>query len=143
MTTGIISMTLRGTRNAQRQFTRSYRQMRKKHARRGVNRGAAHVRTVYRNGVPQETGRLARNVRSKARRGGRTYVKASVMIQVGGGRDDPGDAFYWRFLEYGTQYIDAQPFLERLSKQAFPKTVRIIFGEVNRGLKADFRSGRL
>lgn len=71
------------------------------------------------------TGRLARNIRTKTVRHprgrtlagrlvvatGDTGAHVTVGVRTRGKRDDPRNAFYWRFVEFGTSKMSARPFL--------------------------------
>ncbi|MCH4563347.1 HK97 gp10 family phage protein [Halomonas sp. EGI 63088] len=44
--------------------------------------------------------------------GGATHVAAAVGEVAGQGKGNPGgDTYYWRFLEFGTEKMAAQPFM--------------------------------
>jgi HK97 gp10 family phage protein len=45
--------------------------------------------------------------------GAKGYAKASGEVQGRGKSNPGGDTFYWRFLEFGTEKMQAQPFLRR------------------------------
>ena len=45
--------------------------------------------------------------------GAKGYAKASGEVQGKGKANPGGDTFYWRFLEFGTEKMSAQPFLRR------------------------------
>lgn len=61
--------------------------------------------------APVDEGVLVENIVHERRRGRRAVVKASVMIRTEGKEGSPRNAFYWRFLEYGTRFIHAMPFV--------------------------------
>jgi HK97 gp10 family phage protein len=70
---------------------------------------AADVRDKMRAAVPVRTRTLKKAIVSKRLRGGRDSVEAGVQITHG--RSAKHDAFYWRFVEFGTQNMEAQPFI--------------------------------
>lgn len=129
-----------------------------KHLRRATRQGAAMLRNEIRARAPSRTGRLMKNVVSLGRRSKRTYVKASVTVRVAQasqkrsvtgrfkrgnrGRDDPKDAFYWRFLEYGTKNMPAQPFIRPAAEAMFPKITRHVIQETNRGLREELQKAK-
>ena len=52
--------------------------------------------------LPVRTGRLVRAVSLKMRFiGARGVVRARITVDTPGSRDDPRNAFYWRFVEFG------------------------------------------
>jgi HK97 gp10 family phage protein len=70
----------------------------------GLMAGAEVIRKEAANRAPKKTGRLKRNIvkrREKAPPG----LSASVVIGV------RKEAFYWRFVEFGTSKLPARPFL--------------------------------
>lgn len=45
-------------------------------------------------------------------------LKGSRQKKLGrAGRNNPNDPFYWRFLEFGTRFMPAHPFLTRAAQQ--------------------------
>lgn len=45
-------------------------------------------------------------------------LKGSRQKKLGrAGRNNPNDPFYWRFVEFGTRFMAAQPFLRRAAQQ--------------------------
>ena len=57
-----------------------------------------------------QPGNIARNI--MIRRVKSTDAAATVSIGVrAGGKKSGKDAFYWRFLEFGTKFISARPFM--------------------------------
>lgn len=69
---------------------------------------AANVRNDMRRNAPRRDGTLRRAIVSKRRRGTRDSIEAGVFITRG--REAKHDAFYWYFVEYGTQHSVAKPF---------------------------------
>ena len=73
--------------------------------------------------------RKAIKSRTKVKRGGRTEtiieVKGLTDKQISkfksktgkGGRDNPNDPYYWRFVEFGTSKMPAKPFLRPAFEQ--------------------------
>src|SRR5690606_12363452 len=70
---------------------------------------AADVRDKMRAAVPVRTRTLKKAIVSKRLRGSKDSVEAGVQITHG--RSAKHDAFYWRFVEFGTQHHAAQPFV--------------------------------
>lgn len=68
---------------------------------------ATHARSL----APVETGNLLDNVVHARGRGRRGQVKAGVIVREQGKADSGKNAFYWRFLEFGTVKMAAKPFL--------------------------------
>ena len=124
--------------------------VRKKHLRRSTTQSAALVRDAVRKAAPVDTGKLRKNIRSKSRKGKRFYTKASVFINVADrtqGREisgkfmstgnkgaDKKDAYYWRFLEFGTKHQTAQPFIRPTAENMLRKVTAHIVSATRRGI---------
>jgi HK97 gp10 family phage protein len=90
--------------------------------RRATSAGAAIVRNDARKRAPVDTGEMKRDImmkRERDARGGDTtgavytvYVRSGKKSRMAGKkRDVDRDSFYWKFLEFGTAKMAAQPFL--------------------------------
>ncbi len=134
------------------------RKMTNKHVRRATRQGAAMVRDRikqiapvrdrrnlgYRKGNRRPPpGRLRRLVRSKGRRGKRTYTKASVFYPTEGAGHDRKNAFYWRFVNFGTRHMPPQPYIDVAAAQMFRPVVRHTVKEVNTGIRVEMRRAGL
>ncbi len=126
----------------------------KKHMRRAIRQGIALVRNHIKANAPVRTtenktyrkgrkrprpGRLRRLIRIRPRRGKRGYMKVSLFYPVPEGSEgnDPKNAFYWRFVEFGTKRITANPFIQRAVDRNFSGVVRKVINETNRGLREE------
>jgi HK97 gp10 family phage protein len=76
--------------------------------RRATTRIAGQMRNEMRRAAPRHTGTLRKAIVSRRRRGSRDSIEASVEVTSGKGAKH--DAFYWRYVEYGTQRSPAKPF---------------------------------
>jgi len=161
MAAPMMSMNLTGADGLQRMFKTISPRITGKNLRRAVNQGAAIVGKDVRRRAPRASGRLRKNIKWKRRRGKRTYAKSSVYIQVGersqqhdistgefmasgdpGFRDDPKDAFYWRFIERGTKYMAARPFIRPAVTSKFREVVNHVLHETNRGIRLEVKRAR-
>jgi HK97 gp10 family phage protein len=90
--------------------------------RRAVSSGAAIVRNAARKRAPVDTGEMKRDImmkREKDKQGSGTtgavysvYVRSGKKSRLAGKkRDVERDSFYWKFVEFGTKTIPAQPFM--------------------------------
>lgn len=71
---------------------------------------ARNVRDDIKSNAPRRTGTLRRAIVAKRQRGKKNrLVEAAVFITRGSAAKH--DAFYWFFVEYGTQEADARPFV--------------------------------
>ncbi|ATG18035.1 hypothetical protein CO695_17645 [Providencia alcalifaciens] len=90
--------------------------------RQAVSEAAGMLRDEARAKAPKRTGKLAKNIVSMTQRNRQQgTVSAGVYVrgsnQAGNNSDttlkasDPRNAFYWRFLEYGTSKMAPKPFI--------------------------------
>ena len=89
--------------------------------RRAVSSGAVLVRNEARANAPVDTGEMKKDIqvkREKDQRDGPLSAKYSVFVRsgkksrlAGSGRNVDKDSFYWKFIEYGTSKMAAQPFM--------------------------------
>ncbi|MDX7992961.1 HK97-gp10 family putative phage morphogenesis protein [Xenorhabdus littoralis] len=83
--------------------------------------GAAVLRDETRDKAPKRTGKLARNIVAANRKIRNGNVSAGVYVRGSNAKgtnsdttmkkDDPRNAYYWRFLENGTSKMAPQPFI--------------------------------
>lgn len=82
--------------------------------RSALNAGAQTIKKDVQARAPFNTGKMKKNVyvtRSRSE-SGPTQMTYIVGIRSGKKEEIKGrDAFYWRFLEFGTKFIAARPFL--------------------------------
>ena len=130
----------------------------KKHMRRAIRQGIVLVRTTIKATAPQRSaagsrgvrkgqkqtrpGRLRRLVRVKARRGKRGYLKVSLQYPTEGASDNPKNAFYWRFVEFGTRFHPANPYIQRAVDINFQGIIRHVINETNKGLREEVNKVR-
>ena len=117
-----LEVKLEGAEELERLLRQLPVRMRKKHLRRAIRRGIVLVRDQIKTTAPVGVGpgkvrhgRLRRLVRIKARRGKRGYLKVSLIYPTEGAEGDPKNAFFWRFVEFGTKFKPIQ----RLRCQGF------------------------
>lgn len=89
--------------------------------------------------VPVQTGDLQRSIApSRATRGG---LNGGVGITDGSGSSGRSPAVYWRFVEFGTVRMPAQPFFRPAAdEEAGPLVQRIRL--IGQQLELDFSTGR-
>jgi HK97 gp10 family phage protein len=114
--------------------------MRSKHVRKATRQAIALVRNDIKARAPVgELGRLVKLVRIRPRRGKRGYQKASLEYRTEGSAGDPKNAFFWRFLEFGTKHIPAQPFVFPAADRQFKRVVRKVQDAVRVGVREEVR----
>ena len=112
----------------------------------GIREGAKVVRDSARSLAPVDTGRLRRNIIiTRVKAIGITDVAGFVMVRKLTQRqitkfkqrtkkaatENPQDAFYWRFLEFGTARLKARPFM----RSGFDQSKEKAAGAVREGLR--------
>ncbi len=120
-------------------FEKLPRNVRKKTLRRTTRQGASVIRDDIKKTAPVRTpdgkkprpGRLRRLIRVKPRRGGRTWLKVSLIYPRGTSRDDPKAAFYWRFLEFGTKKMQAKRYIFKSGRRNFKR----VLGRMAKGVE--------
>jgi HK97 gp10 family phage protein len=91
--------------------------------RQGTYEGAKILRDETRKRAPVRTGKLKKNIMASNRRVQRdgsvssgVYVRGSNKSGTNSDttlkKDDPRNAYYWRFLEKGTSHMAAKPFID-------------------------------
>lgn len=98
-----IRTRLEGAKELDRVLGKLPKQLRGRVLTRAVRGGANIVRKEMRGRAPVETGRLRDNIVTRARRD----RGASVTVSVGPARR----TFYAGFIEFGTRFLPARPFL--------------------------------
>ena len=121
--------------------------LQRKMARRALRKGAIIFRDAARENArrlddPQTRESIARNIAIReSRRGG--AAAGGVMLRVGvlGGAKKTqstghpgGDTFYWRFLEFGTKKMAAQPFLRPVLAQKAQQATDAVAADLERAL---------
>jgi HK97 gp10 family phage protein len=99
-------------------------------ARRATQEIANLVRDEIRPAAPVDTGNLAKSIRAKRTQGTKERPVSKVYADA--------DAFYWKFVEYGTMAQPAHPFVlpvvERM-RPMLPELYREKFGkQLEKGL---------
>lgn len=92
---------------------------------------ASEIAKEAKRKAPRDTGTLRKAIKAKRRRP-RTPDKPFSDVMVEHGRDANHDAFYWRFVEYGTQDQPERPFIRPaidLLRPQVPEIMRQQFGK--------------
>lgn len=107
------SVQILGLADLQTDFAKLAKSQSTKALRRATLAGAKVIRDEARARAPKKTGKLKRNIVSASLRQKESpgIATAGVRVRTKGGADSPNNAFYWRFVELGTQHMRAQPFV--------------------------------
>lgn len=113
--------------------------------RRAVSAAAAEIRNQARANAPVDTGEMKRDIqmkREKDQRSGPLAATFSVFVRSGKksrlsgrSRDVQKDSFYWKFVEFGTSKMPAQPFLRPAFETKKEEAVRIIGEKLDEGIQ--------
>lgn len=77
-----------------------------------LRKAAMPMRDAARNRAPVNTGRLRKNIYvARARDSTRDNPLVVVRVKRRGKKDNPQNAFYWLFKEFGTRFLPAKPFM--------------------------------
>jgi HK97 gp10 family phage protein len=66
--------------------------------------------------------------------GAKGYAKASGELKGTGKANPGGDTFYWRFVEFGTSKMPAQPFIRRAMTENINKATSTFISEYGKAL---------
>lgn len=89
---------------------------------------AGEVRDEAKDQAPKISRTLSKAIKVKRRRMRDNWVRADVIVETG--RTAKNDAFYWRFVEYGTSRVPERPFIltsVRALESRFPQILRVQF----------------
>lgn len=105
----------RGFRELDRAFAKLEKGPTPSQERAALHAGAELVAAEARRLAPVDTGALRDSIKVADERDARIYGKvngADVSVFIGPvGSTEEGDVFYARFVEFGTRYMKAQPFM--------------------------------
>lgn len=147
-----IEVKITGAEELQKMLLQLPGNLRKKHLRRAVRRGISLTRddikanapvrstgdVAYRKGARRpKPGRLRRLVRIKVRRGGRRYLKASLLYPTEGEGNNPKNAFYHRFVRDGTRNMRGNEYVIRSADGTFPRVVAVVVSETSAGIREE------
>lgn len=97
-----VNVTIENRRQIERAFERMERTIQRKVVRKALREVTSDLRDRLRAAAPVASGRLRRSIKSRVR------VDRNVAL---GQVYTTADAFYWRFLEYGTEELPSRPFI--------------------------------
>ncbi|MGU7780528.1 HK97-gp10 family putative phage morphogenesis protein [Burkholderia sp. PU8-34] len=107
------SIQILGLADLQADFAKLAKAQSTKALRRATLAGAKVIRDEARARAPKKTGKLRRNIASTSLRQKESpgVATAGVRVRTKGKANSPNNAFYWRFVELGTQHMKAEPFM--------------------------------
>ena len=107
---------------------------------RNLNRATIHtiateIKKESRLRAPRDTGTLRKGIVAVRRRP-RNPDRPFSDVNVTGGHGAKHDAFYWRFVEYGTVKKSARPFIQPAIQDVRPRVVGIYRQNLGKKLEA-------
>lgn len=113
-------------------------ELRDKELRAATAAGAKIVRDAARDLAPVRTGLLRENI-IEARRRSAGFDEDYAVAVRSHGKDKP---FYWRFVEFGTVKMAAQPFLRPAFENNVQNIINAFKARLTAGLERIARRGR-
>ncbi|MGK7753777.1 HK97-gp10 family putative phage morphogenesis protein [Roseovarius sp. C03] len=86
---------------------------------------AGEIRDEAKRRAPKVDGTLKKAIKAKRRRTRFDWIQSDVIVEHGASAKN--DAFYWRFVEYGTSALPERPFVltsVRALQTALPEILR-------------------
>jgi HK97 gp10 family phage protein len=107
-----------------------------------VGAAATVVAAEARRRAPVDTGRLRSNIYRFKLRGRQTdhSVAYGVSVRTKGKSGTAKNAFYWRFVEFGTRFVRARPFLRPGFEASKGRAVAKMREQLAKRLVADVRA---
>jgi HK97 gp10 family phage protein len=139
---------VKGLKEMNRVLKRLPEKTRKKVVRSALREGAKVIKEAAENALASMfsgTGNVKSNVGIAA---GRSRVPFQVLYRIGieGGAVDPekdprgsGEAYYWRFLEFGSSKFHARPFLRPAGEASVGRVTAIMRRKLNKGIVREAR----
>jgi HK97 gp10 family phage protein len=133
----MFNFRLTGQKAVARAFKKLPAKMAKKGIRKGLRAGAKIMANQIKVEAPKETGLLKKQVKVRARK------RSTKFIGVNASAVDPKtqNEFYGNFIEYGSNNIDKNPFVEnsfqKSKKQAETIAAKTIKSETDKLLKSE------
>ena len=107
--------------------------------RKATRAGAVIFRRLAKAKVPKRSGQLRRGIIMRTARGRRNEIR--VIVGLRGGKRSQGGAFYGIFLEFGTRFIRARPFIRPAFDEGKDEASRTVidrlWAEIARELNKD------
>lgn len=117
---------IKNLRFVQRQLKDFVPRVAKNIMRRTTHKIAGRIRDEIKRNAPKDSGTLKKAVKVVRRRASKDSVESTVVITRG--KKAKHDAYYWRFVEYGTKTLPARPFILPVYKR-FRSTYKRVLKE--------------
>lgn len=106
------SVQIIGLNDLQADFAKLAKAQSRSVLRKATMAGARVITRAARKRAPKKSGKLRRNIVAAPlkQKDGQGIALAGMRVRTQGKADSPNNAFHWRFVELGTQHMQAQPF---------------------------------
>ena len=101
---------------------------------------AIKVRDEARKGAPKQSGTLKKAIKAERRKS--HPDKPMSQVWIASGKDATHDAYYWRFVEYGTVKQRARPFVAPAKEKVLADREALMRAEFGRKLEAALARAR-
>jgi HK97 gp10 family phage protein len=132
-----IKIELHGARDLAAAFKELREFVKGQPLRQAVRVAAKSIRDQIASAAPVATGRLRENIKVKTRATAQT-IRARVVVSTRGKASDPGNSFYWRFLELGFRTKDGRqiryPFVEPVANARKQEAAQAVINEVGKAI---------
>jgi len=117
----------------------------RKHLRAATSKGAAVIKKKARELAPVDTGEMRKDIQQKREKTAGDHI-ASYSVYTRSGkrsrlsgkaRNVDKDSFYWKFVEFGTAKMEAQPFMEPAYQSEKENAVDEIGGELDKRIQKE------
>lgn len=141
----MTSIKIKGLSELERAMKALPDRLAKKHLTAAVRQGAKLIGTEARAFAvnSEDTGRLRRSITwfKMSRRASIHSVSFGIRPRSSSkkSKDDPKNAWYWRFIELGTRHMPAQPFLRPAFEFNKRRAVGVISRVLRKGLQTEAR----
>lgn len=127
-----ISFNIKGLKELENDLKLLSRSENNKIKRKAVLAGAKVIRDAVKKEAPVRSGKLRQNIRAESAKGHPDI--AGISIRVKGKSKNPSNAYYWRFLEYGTSKMKANPFIRRGADESEKQAIQVMINELSQGI---------
>lgn len=143
----MANIQIKGLKEVSQKLKKLPKNIRNRHVGKALRAGGKLVRDEARLHAPVATGLVRKNVAMRTSTGARAGRNADVKVRIGiisdkTGRETGTDAFYWRFHEFGTSKMPAQPFLRPAFEGKKGQVLNTIVRQLRTGIRKEARRVR-
>ena len=117
----------------------------RKHLRAATSKGAAVIRKKARELAPVDTGEMRKDIQQKREKTSgdniasySVYTRSGKKSRMSGkARNVDKDSFYWKFQEFGTAKMPAQPFMRPAFESEKENAVDVLGAELDKRIQKE------